>query len=392
MGKGGGKRELQEEKTLLSELGKLFHITRANAREQRIKQQVSKTASANNAAKETSDSPQRERNSKQEKKQKLKQQTRSKKSRKSTRGGTVWVVLKGGFAQVPTEANSAVISHNKNFRGRLSERRRVEALEAAEQYVQTAWQQAQEAGLLVKDGSAPSGEEGLQYLREQYAVAAAMLKREAVGSQLKQIVDQTIPSGFVNSTASSPSSTTTGVEATTTTTVCDKDKWAEIIARENVILNRFADVSAVKDDGELVHHEAAQIGSKYYFNTFEPLAPENMGSADITTAGHAGSNSDALLGEKGRDILPSKCIVRIRGSGKQKHTSIICTTKAVNYFKSNFMQIIRKELGNSKLPRGEETVEGKQQQQQHPPQRGNNAPSENNASGSSKNVGKKRQK
>ncbi|KAH9593297.1 hypothetical protein LSM04_008073 [Trypanosoma melophagium] len=378
MGKAG-MRELQEEKTLLSELGKLFHITRANAREQRIKQQVAKATSTNTVSETSNNNPQKEGSRKRKQKQKQKQQTQSKRSRKSIRGGTVWVVLKGGFARVPTEANGAVISNNKNFRGRLSEKRRMEALEAAEQYVQTAWQQAQEAGLLVEDGSAPSGEEGLQYLREQYAVAAGMLRRDAIGSRFKQIVDQTIPSGLANAASSSH------VEATTTT-VYDKDKWAEIIARENVILNRFADSSAVKDDGELVHHEAAQVGSKYYFNTFEPLAAESGGSKDVST-GHASGNSDALRGEQVRDVLPTKCIVRIRGSGKQKHTSVICTTKAVNYFKSNFMQIIRKEIGNSKLPRGEETTENKQ-----PQQRGNNFLSENIASGSSKNNGKKRQK
>ncbi|RNF01206.1 hypothetical protein TraAM80_07144 [Trypanosoma rangeli] len=390
MGKGGA-RALQDEKVLLAELGKLFHMARANVREQRntqraeAKRQKAPTTTAARAKRTaaagakggnlTEGRPPR---------------TGSKRSRKSTRGGTVWVVLKGGFTRVPTSEKAQAIAHNTAFRGRLSERRRVQALERAEEYIQTAWQQAQEAGLLLDDGSGPNGDEGLQYLREQYEVAAGMLRREPVGAFLKKIVAQTIPSyATVPAEATTPAAASLASAAAPM--LLTRDEWADVIARETLILKRFAPSTSTEEDtGEAVLHEAAQVPSRYYFPIAEPLAPLEAALAE-TTVGYRDTGSDAPGGEQARDVLPTKCIVRIRGSGKQKHTAILASTKAVNYLKSNLMQVIRKELSGSKLPRGEDVVEGKLHQP-HQQQASHGAVAENAAMGSSKKNSRRRHK
>ncbi|EKF32236.1 hypothetical protein MOQ_003917 [Trypanosoma cruzi marinkellei] len=421
MGKGG-MRVLEDEKILLAELGKLFHVTRANARERRNTHRVEgrrrkaslPTAQMTTMAKTTGT-----------KKRKDSREGRppkpgSKRSRKSrTRGGSVWVVLKGGFAHVPTSEKTSTITHKTIFRGRLSERRRVQALEEAERYIQTAWQQAQEAGLLLDDGSGPNGDEGLHYLCEQYEVAAGMLRREPVGGFLKQIVDQTIPNGTPMSlTASIPMFTS--VDNMGTSTQFSRDEWAGVIARENVILKRFVPWAGKEEEkeeqeqrqqqvesnkkkkkkkeeeevemeveghGEVVLQEADQVPSLYYFPIAEPLATCESTSAE-TGMGFRNTSGNTHSGEQARDVLPTKCIVRVRGSGRQKHTAILTSAKSVNYFKSNFMQVIRKELSGSKLPRGEEAVEGKQQ---HQPV-SSSAGVEHVAAGSSKRNSKRRHK
>lgn len=359
----GGARTLQDEKVLVQELGRLFHVARANAREQRvIKRAAARTE-------EGSASPSKPRTGKASEKKPKKKKSNSKKGKKGksssdksrrargprrkTRGGTVWVVLKGGFTRVPTTSMTAIVEHNKVFRGRLSEQRRLAALEAAEAYVQTAWQQAQEAGLLLPDGSGPNSDEGLEYLREQYDVAAGMLRREPVGARLKQVVESTISS----SAAVGAADMTTAVPET----VYDRDQWADIITRENVILRRFSKSLPLETDNtEAVLAEAAEVPSKFYFQIAEPLAPQDSNTLALTPNS---SSADLLHGEQVIDVLPTKCIVRIRGSGGKKHTTIISTPKGVNSFKSNFMQLIRKEISNSKLPRGEHTVESKQHHQ-----------------------------
>lgn len=389
MGKVGA-RSLVDEKTLMSELGKLFHVARANVREQRNTSRAQKAKQKTTAARTTADIVDAENaTSDTEKKEEKKGQKKGRcgaspkvRRRGSRRGGTVWVLLKGGFARVPTAEKTALIAHNSAFRGRLSERRRVAALEAAEEYVRTAWHQAREAGLLLPDGSAPSGEEGFEYLREQYAVAASMLRREPVGAQLRRTVEQTVP----NHLAATPVAATTAASTSTTTMAAAKassplftaEEWAGFIARENVILKRFASsaAAAAQDDGEMIMHEAALVASQYYFTIAEPLAPVDSASAD-GVADTAGGSGNAHGGEQAKDVLPTKCIVRIRNSNRTKRTTIIASVKAANYFKSNFMQVIRKELATSKLPRGEDHAESKQQH-------GTNTSADNNTSGPSK--------
>lgn len=65
-------------------------------------------------------------------------------------------------------------------------------------------------------------------------------------------------------------------------------------------------------------------------------------------------NAQSVNGEKMVDIVPTKCIVKIRNSQRHKHTSILHSQKAINYFVSNFMQTLKRELGaaSCKLPRG----------------------------------------
>nr|CCC89445.1 conserved hypothetical protein [Trypanosoma congolense IL3000] len=378
-----GSRAVQEEKTLLQELSRLFHVARANAREQRI----TKRAEAAGGNENTTDIPTTHSKQKSKKKNSIGTVRKEKKltrgPRRNNRGGTVWVTLKGGFSRVPMSSATAVVDHNKAFRGRLSEKRRVAALETAEAYVQTAWQEAQEAGLLLPDGSGPNGSDGFQYLREQYEVAAGMLRREPIGERLKQIVESTIPAGSVVASGTPPAAEAAPEPLYT------RDQWADIITRENVILRRFATSSSLETDNtDRILDEAAQVPSRLYFTTAEPLAPQEFGSVALSPNS---SGADLLNSAEVKDVLPSKCIVRIRSSGGKKHTAILTTPKSVNGFKSHFMQILRKELGNSRLPRGEVTAEGKHHHQ-HASSGGGVNTSDNAGRGQSKRQNKRRRK
>ncbi|KAG5512092.1 hypothetical protein JKF63_07556 [Porcisia hertigi] len=293
----GGLRRPTEEKALLAELSKMFHILKAKHKERRYgRESGAASGKAEGAPRRGS-------------------------QRRSHRGGSVWIVLKGGFSpkSVPSATQADTVATRANRRVVLSERRRAAALKEAEGYINSAWQQAQEAELVGKDGT-PT-DEGNAYLAEQYAIASRMLCPPATGAQLHQLVKKHchgVSEDSVTSTVSGPP-----------TCKLTRNEWEDICTREAAIFFRYRTSATPSGTAEDYFKEQQQARENvHYFATSEPAT------------------------NGGGDIVPTKCIVRIRDSQRDKYTSILSTTKSVSYFKSNFGQVLRKELSGSTLPRG----------------------------------------
>ncbi|KAG5508380.1 hypothetical protein JIQ42_08118 [Leishmania sp. Namibia] len=307
--KTAGMRKLTDEKSLLSELSKMFHILKANHKEQRNGREAAAVATSA-AAGATSGKASK----------KAKSDTRRGSRRRSCRGGSVWVVLKGGFGpkSVPTAMQSQRVDTRADQRALLSERRRAAALKEAEAYIESAWQQAREAELLTQDGT-PT-EEGDAYLAEQYALAAQMLSPRTTGAYLHQLVAKHCSAGAENAV--------TGVTHGGLEYMLTRSEWEDICTREAAILFRYRTSATPPGTAEDYFKQQLQAREVlYHFATAEPTT-------------------------KTGDVVPTKCFVRIRDSQRNKHTSVLSTAKAVNYFKSNFGQVLRKELSGSRLPRG----------------------------------------
>lgn len=297
----GGTRKVVDERILLTELGKLFHTVRATFKEQR---QVNR---AKRAAGKSTDTKQHRAS-----------------DRKSKAGGSVWVLLKGGFASssVPAAYDKARVERRALCRRELSERRRMKALEAAEGYVQSAWEEAANAGLLTEDQKLT--DEGTVYLREQYNVAIKMLNAgSGTGCTLRRLVEVHCKGrDGLQAVVPAPLQSGNGLS-----TAAQREDMA---TRESAIRLRF--------------HEA-------HSSLNSVMAEEALKSSGEESLYHM-AEPQAVRSAAGPDIAATKCIVRIRNSGRLRHTGILSTPKAVNYFKSNIMQVLRKELSNSKMPRG----------------------------------------
>ncbi|KAK7198689.1 hypothetical protein NESM_000832600 [Novymonas esmeraldas] len=312
----GGTRRLAEEKTLLSELSKLFHIIKANHKEQRNGRETATPAAAATTTAHSVAAPIKAA------RQRAKVDTRRGSRRRSRHGGSVWIVLKGGFGprSVPTATDTRVVARRASGRAVLSEQRRVRSLAEAEAFVESAWQQAREAELLGSDGT-PT-DEGDAYLAEQYATASRMLCTTAVGTHLHQLVAQHCSSG-----AGAAVAATAAVAEEEANDTLTASQWAEQCRREAAILFHYqtsATPSGTADD--YVAAQQSVRSARYFFTTAEP----------VTESG---------------DVVANKCIVRIRDSQRNKHTAILSTAKAVNYIRSNLGQVLRKELSGSRLPR-----------------------------------------
>lgn len=300
-------RKPAEEKALLTEFGKLFHLAKAQHKEQ--KQQ-----------------PQAPQNAKKDRRGGAAADTRRGSQRRSRHGASIWMVLKGGFGPhaVPTAAQASTVADRRAQRATLSEHRRLAALKAAEAYIESAWQQARESDLVNSD-STPT-EEGDAYLAEQYATASQMLCPAPAGGFLHQLVE----------THSAAPSATAAAEVDAAEAAppaplfkLSRAEWEDVVTREAAILFRYKTRATPSTSAEeyfkAQQHAREQL---YTFATAEPTV------------------------QSGADVAPTKCIVRVRDSQRNKHTAILSTAKAVNYFKSNIGQVLRKELASSRLPRG----------------------------------------
>ncbi|KPI85345.1 hypothetical protein ABL78_5600 [Leptomonas seymouri] len=310
--RNGGMRRPVEEKMLLAELSKIFHVAKANHKEQRNAHHTSSRGAA--AAAPAADERQRKKMSSRS----AVKDTRRGSQRRSQHGGSIWMVMKGGFAPrvVPLASNVAVVDARAQQRAALSEARRVAALKEAEAFVESAWQQARESELVNSDNT-PT-EEGDAYLAEQYATASAMLAPAPVGAFLHQLVDT---HGAAAGTPENPS--------TTPDFALSRAEWEDVCTREAAILFRYRTSATPATSAEDYFKEQQHAREQRYgFTTAEPTV------------------------SSGADAAPTKCIVRLRDSQRNKHTSVLSTAKAINYFKSNIGQVLRKELAGSSLPRG----------------------------------------
>lgn len=376
---GGGLRRVEDEKQLLSELSKLFHVVKAAHKEQRNvnaaaatttttgasvsssspspnPQGAANTVSAGDKRKPNTGAAQKAKSVGVKGSAKRSSTARRGSQRRSKAGGTVWVVLKGGFASsaVPSAAQSSQVTSKAKTRADRVHKNRIAALENAEAYVKSAWQQAEEAGLLLDDGKTPNPD-GETYLREQYAEAVKLLQKPAPGAYLRQLV-------ATHSTSASTESKAAAVKAVQPQSSAQSVKeWEGIISRERAILSRAATFSvntgASKNSNEEEESEAVRAAIEEAQSAcYSALAEPCVGGTSTGAAPQA-------------DIVPTKCIVRIRNSQCQKHTAILSTPKAINYFRSNFAQVMRKELSSSKLPRGavEDVNEGEGRAGTHSP-------------------------
>jgi hypothetical protein len=314
--RNGGMRRPTEEKALLSEFAKMFHVAKANHKEHHNTSHTAET--------QPSPPPARQQHSKKESCTSAKE-TRRGSQRRSQHGGSIWMVLKGGFGphSVPLASSTHRVAARADQRAALSEKRRVAALEAAEAYVESAWQQARESGLVNSDNT-PT-EEGDAYLAEQYATASKMLATAPVGEFLHSLVDT--HSATAAAAAAPPPSDD---DAKTGTFALTRAEWEDVCTREAAILFRYRTHATPPSLSPEEYFKAQQHAreQRYRFTTAEPTT------------------------DSGDDVAATKCIVRLRDSQRNKHTAILSTAKAANYFKSNIGQVLRKELAGSRLPRG----------------------------------------
>lgn len=306
----GGMRRPTEEKALLAELGKMFHVAKATHKEHHNAQHTSASPAVADKKKKAGRGAAKD--------------TRPGSKRRSAHGGSIWMVLKGGFGPhaVPTAADSKCVAARAQQRAALSERRRVAALQEAEAYIESAWQQARESELVSSDNT-PT-EEGDAYLAEQYATAARMLAPSPAGAFLHQLVET--HSGSAAAAASPAESATFSLS---------RAEWEDVCTREAAIFFRYRTRATPSASAEEYFREQQNAREQQmHFATAEPMS------------------------RTGGDIAPTKCIVRLRDSQRNKFTSLLSTAKAVNYFKSNIGQVLRKELAGSKLARGGAGDEG----------------------------------
>lgn len=336
---GGGARRLSDEKQLLTELSKLFHVVKAVHREQ---QQCSSAAARRKGQQQPAQSGG----------ESGARRRRAKRSRgRSANGSTIWIVLKGGFHRrtVPTAAEVARVASRAAHRIQRSNERRLQALQQAEGLVQSAWQQATEAGLIQPDG-VPT-DDGDAYLKEQYITASRMVQPPAAGSFLRQLV-QTHggSSGAAAPTTAAGEAALQQVASLPAAPASEQTpmELEDIISREAAILYRYTTaLTPSMPIEEMVQVEKTAHASSTYFPICEPLLVDPATAQ--TGATEANSTTSSVL--NAGDILPTKCIVRMRNSQRDKYTGILSSKKAVNTFRTQFMQVVRKELSNAKLPR-----------------------------------------
>lgn len=452
-----GRRCLQEEKPFLTELGRIFHLVKAHFRERPAKQPAPRRSPSRSHHSDPTSRAGRLGSSKSSNAQ------RRASARRSASGGSIWITFKGGFAtrHVPAPSQRRRAEAKAAARVALSLKKRRQALERAEGFVQSAWQQAAEAGLLTvsahdnnnvtpQDVSARRtgkttqtesavdlstmsatelmrrtlpNEEGASYLMEQYAIAVSMLCPAAVGSHVRALLETVSAGGHmgherndashkrrnnnISKSSSNNSNSTTQyagmISSESVSSAHANSVWAvhrsaiqEIRWREYMIRHTVygpnaeanAQLACANDvhedeehdknrphaaDGSGAHTSTTTTGcvgdddetltkaERYYFLLREPTA---SASASATASDAMTRNEEAE--EKNNinestpaatgvsvteDILPNKCIVRVRSSQRVKQTMILSKVKDIHHFVSNFSQVMRKELSSSRLPR-----------------------------------------
>lgn len=182
-----GRRDPKtDEKAFVADIARSLHIEKAVAKAGRIEKRNASDATAEKAS-----SP-----------------SAKKRARKS--GGSVWITFKGGFSAVPIVADgsasaTAALSALTAHRGATSEAALIRAVAAANAYMESAREQAAEAGLHctgesaahAKQAARASGSdvvdyaEGDAYLKEQRAIAAKGVQKALstpCGAHLRALV------------------------------------------------------------------------------------------------------------------------------------------------------------------------------------------------------------
>ena len=286
-----GRREIEDERVLLAELGRYVHLARADVKQQKIVRKAKSSASAVHAdpqpSANSSDAP---------------PARQGRRKRKSNAASSIWLTFKGAVSRmVPRTAPK--VAKQQAFRRAQSVKRRVGAVTAAEQYFESALTQAKDAAL---DEEATDA-----YLHEQQHVAKGMLRKAPLGSH---VADMAYSSGVQHN----PISVRTGLSDS----AAQRTAVASCIVRERVLVGDACDDAAQTDpleEADVFLNQAAMILS----HTEKKLV-------------HDGG----VL----HDIVPAQCIIRIKNSGRRKQTAVISNQKAASLFKTNLGLLLRKEI------------------------------------------------
>lgn len=349
-----GRRELEDEKSIITELGKLLHIAKANEKQRRIIKKSEKRVAAAEVPNE--------------------KKVAARKKRSNKNGGSIWLTFSGAFRGVPSAGDEADQEQRSSRRAELSKKKRVAAVASAEAFIASAISQAEEAGLAV-DG-APTGQEGADYLREQYLTAADMVKRcQPVGLHMSTLVASVCPVA------------TGQVVALTGQRRAAELDWAmDTITKERTLFTPPVFVSAegvstATDEQEVptVLDEAQCLAEQQHLRIVEPTE-------------HIDNSQLAAEGGVTEDVIPTKCIVKLKGAAK-KVTTILSNLKGVSNFKLNLSQLLKKDVlpllakgsGDDSAPHTAGTA-NKQKAS------GNASPSKQSPATSSKSTGKKGKK
>lgn len=346
---GSGCRELLNERKIVSELSRMLNVVRTDYKEKsQVKNARNLERNSNSASAVIL--PKRK---KEAKKGGVDAMTarRDRKRRNSSNkhGGSVWILLKGGFnaSNVPPENKSwrigddsvTVTEYRAYKRLELELHLRERRLLDAEAYVDSAWREAEIGGLL--NSSSVNGtnesirkrvpsQDGEVYLQEQYDVAKSLLDHAPVGQAMKDLAQNRGTSALLPVVRSSLSPKLTSLLKKYMSK--NESRWIKLLEGENRIrlglaeANKNTEVSVVKEADLL-----DQLLASWLHIT------EELGSTNAVKD----------------DIKPTKCIIRLRNSQKDKHSAILSEPKAINYFTSHILEVIRKEFYNSSvLPRG----------------------------------------
>ncbi|CAD2212750.1 hypothetical protein, conserved [Angomonas deanei] len=311
-----GRRKISDEKQLLTEIGKSLRAIKASYKEAKVVERNEKKKKQRKSAKKE-----------------VVVTNAQRKARRTKKGGSLWITLKGGFS-------SHLPGRNRHdaaaARQSLTFQKRMERVQLAEQYIESAVQQAKEAHYFLK-GSDASGrsitaegltEEGLPYMREQWAVAVSMITgQQPVGSTVRDLLHK-------YNNQKDTTATTNENHNKKGQEVLKRNELEDLITREEYIKRHPLNVNlshhATESLDELVKRELENNGKDCYIAYGET---ENESLQDVDHC--------------------QKCIVKMKNSCGGKHTSILHQAKSVQYFNNNFMAALKKELQQSALPNEE---------------------------------------
>lgn len=351
--RNSGRRELSSETALLSNLSRMLHSAKVAHKEKTLVKKVEKLARKGKC--ETA--PALENQGKETKmgssNTMVDKPVKKKKRLSNKRGGSVWIVLKGGFNASGVPLNKTNGLSSKGFYSAAEKRamkrlnlellQREKRLQDAEAYIDSAWREAENGGLLEaparseNKGKAQRGiptEDGVTYLKEQYKVASQILSRPPIGQFMMDLINQHDSTGLSSKPCSnSMPSHCLGILQEYLNT--NRDRWKKLLHGEKFIgLGYTAETESASNilvSEQEVRDELTRC--------WMPIAEKC-------------NNDDGVV----NDIEPEKCIVRIRNSQQEKHSAIISDSEAINSFKINILKVIKKGLSNSLLSKsGNET-------------------------------------
>jgi hypothetical protein len=281
-----GRRCPEDERALLAELGRYIHLARTDIRQQKI---IRKAAAAVTHA--DPQPPVAE--------EAPKGETPRRRVRKSSAASSIWMTFKASVARMLPKSHAKAVKEAE-FRRARSVTVRATAVANAEAYFASALTQAKDAGL-EEDATE-------EYLAEQQAAAAKLLRRVPLGSHITDLAQASAMSHRL-------------VTEQVPDNAEQRKQLAECIVRERVLLGDVADEALADplEEADVFLHKAA------------------------TRVVH---DEKKLVHDSGVlvDVVPTQCIIRIKNSGRRKQTAFLCSQKAAASFKTSFAALLKKDV------------------------------------------------